>query len=102
MRQTADWLIKRHIFEYPESFAENDVDVAVLPDLTDQHRKDLAVSLGHWSKTLRAMRDLGNRLVVAPAPSAPAATEPTRTRGARRVRRYRSPPTQLLSKVLHG
>jgi len=28
---------------------------------------------------LRAMRDLGNPLVVAAAPSAPAATEPTGT-----------------------
>ena len=103
MRQTADWLINRDMSEYAERFTENDIDTAVLPDLTDQHRKDLGVSLGHRSKMLRAMRDLANRLVVAPAPSGPAATEPTRTRGPRRVRRRRSPlPTLLLSKVLHG
>jgi SAM domain (Sterile alpha motif) len=103
MRQTADWLMKRDMSEYAERFAENDVDTAVPPDLTVQHRKDLGVSLGRRSKMLGAMRDLGNRLVVAAGPSAPAATEPTRTCGPRRVRRYRSPrPTLLRSKVLHG
>ena len=103
MRQTADWLIKRGMSEYAERSSKNDIDRAVLPDLTDQHRKDLGVSLGHRSKMLRAMRDLASRLVVAAAPSGPAATEPIRTCGPRRVRLYRSPlPTLLLSKVLHG
>jgi hypothetical protein len=32
--------------------------MAVLPDLTDQHLKDLGVSLGHRLKMLRAIRDL--------------------------------------------
>ena len=81
MQQTADWLIKRDMSEYAERSTENDIDTAVLPDLTDQHRKDLGVSLGHRSKMLRAMRDLANGLVVAAAPSGPAAAEPTRTRG---------------------
>jgi hypothetical protein len=81
----------------------NDIDMAVLPDVTDQHRKDLGVWPGHGLKMLRAMRDPGDPLVVAAMPSAPPATEPTRTRGTRWVRRYRTPlPTPLLSKVLHG
>jgi hypothetical protein len=103
MQQIADWLNTLGMSEYAERSAENDIDMAVLPDLTDQHLKDLGVSLGRRLKMLRAMRDLGNPLVVAAAPSAPTATEPTRTRGPRWVRRYRSPlPTPLLSKVLHG
>jgi hypothetical protein len=91
MQQIADWLNKFGMSEYAERFAENDIDMAVLPDLTDQHLKGLGVSLGRRLKMLRAMRDLGNPLVVAAAPSEPAATEPTRTRGPRWVRRYRSP-----------
>jgi SAM domain (Sterile alpha motif) len=103
MRQITDWPHKLGIPEYAERFAENDIDMAVVPDLTDQPLKDLGVSLGHRLKMRRAMRDLGNPLVVAAAPSAPAATEPTRTRGPRRVRRYRSTLTiPWRSKVLHG
>ena len=38
-----------------ERFAENDIDISVLPDLTDQDLKDLGVSLGHRRKMLRAI-----------------------------------------------
>jgi hypothetical protein len=33
--------------EYAERFAENKIDISVLPDLTEQHFKDLGVALGH-------------------------------------------------------
>jgi uncharacterized protein YjiS (DUF1127 family) len=33
--------------EYAAHFAENDIDLSVLPHLTDQDLKDLGVSLGH-------------------------------------------------------
>jgi class 3 adenylate cyclase len=84
MQQIADWLKKLGVSEYAERFAENDIDMAVLPDLTDQHLKDLGVSLGHRLKMLRAIRDLGGDSVVVAAPSAPAATEPTRRDEAER------------------
>ena len=32
--------------EYAQRFAENDIDIAVLPHLTDQHLKDLVSRLG--------------------------------------------------------
>ena len=102
MGQTADGLNKLGISEYTERFTRNDMDMAFLPDLTDQHLKDLGVGLRHGLKMLHAMRDLGNPLVVAAAPSAPPVTEPTRTRDTRWVQRYRTLPTLLLSKVLHG
>jgi len=41
MRQIADWLDKLGMSEYAQRFAESDIDIAVLPDLTDQHLKDL-------------------------------------------------------------
>jgi predicted ATPase len=42
--------------------------------LTDQHLKDLGVSLGHRLKMLRAIRDLSGASIAAPAPAAPVAT----------------------------
>jgi hypothetical protein len=35
MQQIADWLKKLGMSEYAERFAENDIDMAVLSDLTD-------------------------------------------------------------------
>jgi class 3 adenylate cyclase/predicted ATPase len=84
MQQIGDWLKKLSMSEYAERFAENDIDMAVLPDLTDQHLKDLGVSLGHRLKMLRAIRDLSDASVAVTAPSAPVATEPTRRDEAER------------------
>jgi hypothetical protein len=75
MQQIADWLGK---------LGMSSIDVAILPDLTDQHLKDLGVSLGHRLKMLRAIRDLGNASVAATASSTPAETDPTRQDDAER------------------
>src|SRR6516164_1476166 len=78
MQQIADWLKKLGMSEYAERFAENRIDLSVLPDLTDQDLKDLGVLLGDRRKLLRAIRDLGNASVAATAPSMPATIEPAR------------------------
>ena len=44
MQQIADWLKELGMSEYAQRFAENDIDIAVLRDLTDQDLKDLGVS----------------------------------------------------------
>ena len=44
--------------EYAERFAENRIDLSVLPDLTDQDLKDLGVVLGDRRKILRAIAAL--------------------------------------------
>jgi hypothetical protein len=41
MQQVADWLEKLGLGQYGERFAENDISFAVLPDLTDQHLKEI-------------------------------------------------------------
>ena len=69
MQQIADWLEKLGMSEYAERFAENRIDVSVLPELTDQDLKDLGVSLGHRRKILRAIRELARRRSVASAAS---------------------------------
>ena len=84
MQQIADWLKKLGMSEYTERFAENRIDLSVLPDLTDQDLKDLGVLLGDRRKMLRAIRDLGNVSVAVTAPSAPTETEPTRRDDAER------------------
>jgi hypothetical protein len=38
----ADWLKKLGLSEYAERFAENGIDVSVLPHLTDNDLKDMA------------------------------------------------------------
>jgi SAM domain (Sterile alpha motif) len=40
------WLASLGMSEYAERFVENRIDITVLPDLTDQHLKDLGVALG--------------------------------------------------------
>src|ERR1700691_3843398 len=74
MQPIAAWLEKLGMSEYAQRFAENDVDISVLPHLTDQDFKELGVSLGHRRKLLAAITELGG---VAPsAPPSPALTEP--------------------------
>jgi class 3 adenylate cyclase len=73
MQQIADWLEKLGMSEYAERFAENRIDLSVLPDLTDQHLKDLGIALGDRLKMLRAIRELSGADLVSPQP---AFTEP--------------------------
>src|SRR6201987_1524950 len=84
MQQILDWLKKLGMAEYAERFAENDIDMAVLPDLTDQHLKGLGVSLGHRLKMRRAIRDLSKVSAAVTAPSALGDIEPIRRDDAER------------------
>jgi class 3 adenylate cyclase/tetratricopeptide (TPR) repeat protein len=83
MLQIAEWLEQLGMSEYAQYFAENDIDFAILGDLTDQDLEKIGVaSLGHRRKLLRAIADLEGiekrapAVPVAPAPSAaPRAAE---------------------------
>ena len=68
MQQIADWLQKLGMSEYEQCFAENRIDFSVLPDLTDQHLKDLGIALGDRLKMLRAIRELS---IAVSAPRQP-------------------------------
>ncbi len=46
MQQIVDWLKNLGMSEYAERFAENHIDLSVLPDLTDQGLEKLGVLLG--------------------------------------------------------
>ena len=79
MQQIADWLKKLGMSEYAERFAENDIDIDVLSELTDHDFDRLAVSLGHRRKMLRAIRELTASLIAPSAErqaSSPTVPEP--------------------------
>jgi class 3 adenylate cyclase len=57
MQQIADWLEKLGMSEYAQRFAENDIDVEVLSELTDKDFDRLGVSIGHRRKIMRAIRE---------------------------------------------
>lgn len=60
MQDIATWLQKIGMSEYAGRFAENRIDISVLPDLTDADLKELGVVLGDRRKMLRAIAELGN------------------------------------------
>ena len=79
MPQIADWLKKLGLFEYAERFAESDIDIDVLSELTDSDFDRLGVSLGHRRKMLRAIRELSASPIAASTErqaSAPTVPEP--------------------------
>jgi class 3 adenylate cyclase len=69
MQQIADWLTKLGMSEYAERFAENGIDVSVLPHLTDQDLKDIGVLLGHRRKMLAAIGKLAGAAPAKPEPA---------------------------------
>jgi class 3 adenylate cyclase len=81
MQGLAHWLEKLGLSEYAQRFAENRVDLSVLPELTDQHLKDLEIPLGDRLKMLRAIRELAD---AVPGSTQPALTEPKRPESAER------------------
>ena len=58
MQQIADWLEKLGMSEYAERFAENDIDISVLRDLTDQDLKDSASRSGIGGRCCARLRSL--------------------------------------------
>src|SRR5215469_8296010 len=69
MQQIADWLKKLGLPEYGGCFAENGIDVSVLPHLTDQDLKDMGVLLGHRRKMLAAIGELSSQRAAPRAPT---------------------------------
>jgi class 3 adenylate cyclase/predicted ATPase len=60
-----EWLSSQGLAEYSDRFAENRIDLSILPDLTDADLKELGVLLGDRRRLLRLIADL------APKPQLP-------------------------------
>jgi len=73
MQEIAQWLEKLGLGQYAQRFGENDIDLPILSDLTDQDLKELGVSsLGHRRQLLRAIAELdGASPAAAPVPAPP-------------------------------
>ena len=69
MQQIAEWLKKLGMSEYAERFAEEDIDLELLPELTDQDFERLGVSVGHRRKMLRAIRGFAGIPAATPPPA---------------------------------
>lgn len=58
MATILEWLASLGLSEYAGRFAENGIDISVLPDLTDQGLREIGILLGHRRKMLRAIGEL--------------------------------------------
>jgi hypothetical protein len=107
-RQLGEWLGILGMSEYAERFAENDVDLPVLPHLTDHDLKELGVSLGHRRKMLAAIAERTGTVEASRRPTS-TETKPPDTTAERRqvtvmgfVRRHALPEQQTGAEVLSG
>src|ERR1700736_4253819 len=81
MQQIADWLEKLGMAEYAQRFAQNGINIAALPHLTDQDLKDIGVLLGHRRIMLAAIGELA---ATPPASAQATLAEPTPQEAAER------------------
>src|SRR5271170_8085712 len=51
----ADWLRSLGLGQYESTFRENDIDLEVLPELTEADFEKVGVSLGHRKRLLKAI-----------------------------------------------
>src|SRR5580700_2152561 len=56
--EIAAWLGQLGLGQYAQRFADNEIDVFVLPHLTDHDLRDIGIPLGHRRKILAAIRGL--------------------------------------------
>ena len=68
-QQIADWLQKLGLGQYAQRFAENEIDVSVLPHLTDQDLKDIGIPLGPRRKVLAAIAAENGTTNATPEPA---------------------------------
>src|SRR5262249_3823000 len=66
----AAWLDEIGLGQYATVFAENAIDLEVLPDVTETDLEKLGVALGHRKRILRAIAALSGATAAAAAPSA--------------------------------
>jgi class 3 adenylate cyclase len=83
--EIADWLEELGMSEYASRFAENGINVAALPHLTDQDLKDIGVLLGHRRILLAAVGKLVGAASATPEPTARVRPTPQDTAERRQV-----------------
>src|SRR6516162_3923944 len=66
-----DWLDQIGLAQHAEIFAANDVDLDVLPELSDEDLKELGLSLGHRRRLQRALAEQTSEDAIGAAPETP-------------------------------
>ncbi|UCD68968.1 MAG: AAA family ATPase, partial [Betaproteobacteria bacterium] len=62
MQSISEWLQSLGLEQYEQAFIDNDIDVGLIPDLSDQDLEKIGVpSLGHRKKLLKAISQLGEQ-----------------------------------------
>jgi hypothetical protein len=54
------WLGSLGLDQYEDLFRQHEIDADILPELTDQHLRDIGIPLGHRLRMLRAIRQFAN------------------------------------------
>ena len=81
MQPISEWLESLGLEQYAQVFADNDIDLELLPSLSDQDLEKLGVSsMGHRKKLLKAVAQLGETTT----PALPATAQPLTTDTAER------------------
>ena len=89
MNDIIDWLEGIGLGKYAQAFAENEIDLEVLPELSEQDLEQIGLPLGPRRKLQKAIAELGGvRATAATAPPEPTAStappEPAAPQGERR------------------
>jgi hypothetical protein len=85
MQQITDWLERLGLGQYVQAFAENEIDLSVLPHLTDQDLKDIGLPLGPRRKILAAVGKDPIAAQVKPEPSVSSEPKPKEVAERRQV-----------------
>src|SRR6185369_28897 len=78
MSDIETWLQSLGLERYAEALASHDIDLTVVPDLTELDLETLGLSLGHRRKFMAAaakLRAVAGSPPVTPAPARPATVE---------------------------
>ncbi|MFZ3311093.1 MAG: SAM domain-containing protein, partial [Xanthobacteraceae bacterium] len=57
MSELRDWLRVNGLEQYADAFTANDIDLDILPDLSDRDLEQLGVSLGNRRRLLKAIAE---------------------------------------------
>jgi class 3 adenylate cyclase len=85
MPAIGEWLASLGLSEYTDAFVENRIDLAILPDLTDQDLKELGVLLGDRRRLLRAIAEFAGTTAATPQLAATPTSRPREEAERRQV-----------------
>ena len=66
MQSISEWLHSLGLDQHAQVFVDNDIDLDVIPNLTEQDLDKLGVSMGHRKKLLKAIAEMNHTTTSAP------------------------------------